>query len=199
MSPPPLASCLQVGHRGRRRRRGLRFADRGWRGSPRSRHRQPGPAVRQAGFGVLRHRGLPPPAKHHLRRSRSPRRSPDPPRPSLPTLARGGRRGTRGTRGTRDAHPPPARLTPAALPPLPGCFSAAGNGPFPEGFCARDCRGRWAGQGAGHPRRCVLPAARLPGAGGALALPRACRGSRDLSFFLLPRHPSPEEKRVGKK
>lgn len=90
----------------------------------------------------------------------------------------------------------PARLTAACSPPFSGCFSAAGNGPFPEGFCARCCRGRWAGQGAGHPRRCVLPA-RLLGAGGALAPPRACRGLSDLSFFLLPRHPAQKKKTCG--
>lgn len=57
-------------------------------------------------------------------------------------------------------HPPAARLSlpPLSPPQLPGCFSAAGNGSLPEGFCARVLRGRWAGQGAGHPRRWVPPA-----------------------------------------
>lgn len=190
---PACFTPQQVGHRGRRR--GLRFAGRGWRGEP----PQPAPSTWAGGASGWIRGAAAPRAPAACEAPSVPLSSPQPqsaaPLPAHP-------RPWHPWRPWHPRHPrraPAARLTPAALPPLPGCFSAAGNGPFPEGFCARDCRGRWAGQGAGHPRRCVLPAARLPGAGGALALPRACRGSRDLSFFLLPRHPSPEEKRVGKK
>lgn len=147
--------------------------------------------VHQAAFGVPRCRRLPPPAITICAASAA-----------LPSATQI-RRAPPCSTAAPGAHPPVPRSPHCRLlsPLLSGCFSAAGNGPFPEGFCARCCRGRWAGQGAGHPRRCVLPA-RLLVAGGAVAPPRACRGLSDLSFFfffIIAAAPGAKEENVGVK
>lgn len=195
MSPPPLAPCPRYTRAGWALGSACAPAKHraeSWRGSALP---AGGVSLRQAGFGVPRCRRLPPPAKHHLCCSRSPRHHPNllpPPCPPSPGLV-----ARPPQHPQHPQHAPPARPPHSCLlSPLPGVFFSCWQPSFPRRLLRKSLP--WA---MGRPRRRTSPQVRAAGSGAraALVLPRLSRGSRHLSFlfFLLPRHPSPEEKTCG--